>query len=165
MDPNMESLLQGMQLQLKSQQEQMNTQQERFLEVLSSFKTGPRNSDEKSAPKFDTFDVETEKWEQYFQRFEHHLDIYNISSDEKRRACLLSWVGASTYNLLQNLFGGEKLADKTYKELTEKLHAHFKDVVHVQAARLRLLQLQNATRSVVRRLGRKFAWIGKGLQF
>ena len=87
------------------------------------------------APKFDTFDVETEKWEQYFQRFEHHLDIYNISSDEKRRACLLSWAGASTYNLLQNLFGGEKLADKTYKELTEKLHAHFKDVVHVQAAR------------------------------
>ena len=61
-----------MQVQLKSQQEQMNTQRERFLEVLSSFKTGPRNSDEKFAPKFDTFDVEIEKWVQYFERFEHH---------------------------------------------------------------------------------------------
>ena len=48
---------------------------------------------------------------------------------------MLSWVGVSTYNPLQNLFGGEKLAEKTYKELIEKLDAHFKDVVHFHAAR------------------------------
>ena len=65
----------------------------------------------------------------------HHLDVYNVSSDEKRRACFLSWVGMETYALLQNLFGDEDISRKSLQELTERLSVHFKEVVHVQAAR------------------------------
>jgi len=81
------------------------------------------------------FDKSAERWEQYYQRFVHRLDVYNVSSDEKRRACLLSWVGPETYALLQNLFGDEDISRKSLQELTEQLFVHFNEVVHVQAAR------------------------------
>ena len=34
-------------------------------------------------------------------------DVYNVSSDDKQRASLLSWAGPETYALLHNLFGDE----------------------------------------------------------
>ena len=133
MDPNVEAIIASMKEEMKSQQKQMQSQQDQFLKVLETLQAG--KTEEKSAPKFDEFDSNKEKWQQYLERFQHHLNIYDISSDEKKRACLLSWIGAQTYELLENLFGDKKISQQSYKDLTTKLSTHFQDSVHVQAGR------------------------------
>ena len=52
-----------------------------------------------------------------------------------QRACLLSWVGSETYELLTKLYGHEDITSKTLKELSDKLSTHFAEKKHVQAAR------------------------------
>ena len=115
-------------------EQQQTMHQETMSKLIDSMKTVPGTS-EKSAPKFDHFDKTKEKWEQYLQRFQQHLDIYGISAAERKRACLLSWVGPETYSLLRNLFGATDVTTQTFDALSAKLSEHFKDTIHVQAAR------------------------------
>ena len=130
MDPNIQALLDA-----------MKQQQEKFLELVSQTQRDA-SRDEAVVPKFDGFDKPIEKWDQYLQRFTHHLNIYNVTSDEKKRACLLSWIGPETYALLENLFGDESIAQKEFQALTDKLSGHFKDQVHVQAAHYAFYQCE-----------------------
>ena len=55
-----------------------------------------------AVPKFKHFDKTVEPWEQYLQRFDQHLQVYNVQATQKK-ACLLSWVGVDTYQLIMNL--------------------------------------------------------------
>ena len=91
-------------------------------------------------PKFDSFDKETEKWHIYLERFNQHFAVYSVTNANQKRACLLSWVGAPTYDLLMNLCGSEDITTKSFTELTDKLSEHYKDSVHIQAARYEFYQ-------------------------
>lgn len=87
------------------------------------------------APKFEPFDKRRENWENYLQRFNQHLTIYDITLEEKKRACLLSWVGPETYALLRNLFDSTDLQTQTFDVLSGKLTEHFKVSAEAQTAR------------------------------
>lgn len=86
-------------------------------------------------PKFDQYDKIKEKWENYLQRFNQHLTIYDILTEEKKRACLLSWVGPETYSLLRSLVGSTDINTQTFEALSEKLTEHFKSSASVQQPR------------------------------
>jgi len=75
-----------------------------------------------------------------FQRFRHHLDIYNATSDDKdEHAALLDRfrnIGAAG-----KLFGYQHIAFVSFRSLQEKLPSHFKDDVYAQAAKYAILRL------------------------
>ena len=111
----------------------MKDQQEYFMNLLSNMQKNVVS--ESAIPKFDVFDKDKENWDQYQRRFLHHLDVYGLTTNDKKRACLLSWVGPETYTLLVNLFGEANVAEQSFNDLCNRLSLHFKDKVHVQAAR------------------------------
>ena len=49
------------------------------------------------------FDPKQDDWCEYIERLEHYFSANDIVSSEKRRAILLTAVGASTYRLIRTL--------------------------------------------------------------
>jgi len=84
---------------------------------------------------FDSFDKAKERWEQYLERLNQHLELHNVTDQAKKRAFLLSCLDPETYNLLKNLFGEVNVSDQTFDNVVQKLSTHFTSSVHVQAAR------------------------------
>ena len=76
--------------------------------------------------KIDEYDADKEDWQQYVERLEHFFIANSITTAEKKRAVLVSVVGATTYRLLRNLCTPDKPGDKTYEELVQKLTVHYK---------------------------------------
>ena len=60
----------------------------------------------------------------YLERFEMYVAANGVPND-KKAPLFLTVVGSTVFSLLHDLFQPEKLAGKTYKELTDKLTAHF----------------------------------------
>ena len=121
--------------------ESMKEQQKQFIETLMNVrKEEPAAQLASSPPKFESFDKTNESWNQYLLRLVQHLELHNVTNPEKRRAFLLSCLDPDTFSLLQNLFGAEKVTEKSFEELTSKLSAHFEDTIHVQAARYSFYQ-------------------------
>ena len=117
---------------LKAVFEQMTT----VLTTLTQDRLQPQTNTT-LVPKFEQFDRNLEPWEQYLQRFEQHLTVYNVG-EAQRKACLLSWVGPETYQLIMNLCGGiEGTQNKTYTDIAAALTNHYQKGIHVQAARYR----------------------------
>ena len=127
MDPNVAAILEL----LRHQQEQMKV----TLETFAKAEVHPHRIAVQSAPKFDQFDSTKEKWEQYLLRLNQHLELHDVTDNDKKRAFLLSCLNPNIFSLLQNLFGDAKVTDQTYTALVEKLSGHFKSAIHVQAAR------------------------------
>ena len=74
----------------------------------------------------------TEKLHIHLERFNQHFAVYSVTNANKKRACLLSLVEASTYDLLIDLCGSEDITTKSFTELTDILSEHYKDSVHIQ---------------------------------
>ena len=75
--------------------------------------------------KVDEFDATKEEWTQYVERLEHFFVANDIADAGKKRAVLLSVVGASTYALLWNLVSPAKPGEKSYSELVAVLKEHY----------------------------------------
>lgn len=133
---NMEQQLSGL---ISAMQEQQRIQTEQFNAILGQLAKASSNPPSTTAsvnvPRFDSYDREKESWTQYLQRLKQHFTVYQVTDATQQRACLLSWVGSETYELLTKLYGQEDITAKTLDELTTKLSTHFKDKKHVQAAR------------------------------
>ncbi|XP_043196383.1 uncharacterized protein LOC122387702 isoform X2 [Amphibalanus amphitrite] len=73
------------------------------------------------------FDAAVESFGAYSRRLEQHFVANSVGEDEveKRRAILLSAVGASTFSLLEDLIAPAAVGDKTFKELVKILVDHF----------------------------------------
>ena len=71
-----------------------------------------------------TFDPETDDWTQYVERLNYYFVANGIDDATKRRAILLSVVGASTYRLIRNLVAPAKPDEKTYKQLVDLVKEH-----------------------------------------
>ena len=65
-------------------------------------------------------------WPQYVERFEYFFVANGITDAGKKRAVLLSVMGAATYKTSRNILSPVKPGEKTYAELVEKLTTHFK---------------------------------------
>ncbi|XP_067940449.1 uncharacterized protein [Watersipora subatra] len=133
MAENITELIAAMQAQQKAQMEQFTA----ILGQLATNQTAQSTAAPSSVnvPRFDDYCREKESWVQYLQRLRQHFTVYNITDSTQQRACLLSWVGAETYELLTKLYGQDDITTKGFDELTIKLSEHFADKKHVQAAR------------------------------
>ena len=76
--------------------------------------------------RIEEFDGSKDEWPLYVERLEHIFTANGIDGEEKRRAMLLSVVGASTYKVLRNIVSPNKPGDKTYSALVTALSQHFK---------------------------------------
>jgi len=72
------------------------------------------------------FDSKKEEWPEYAERLSHFFIANGIEGDEKKRAVLLTVIGASTYKTLRSLVHPAKPGEKTYDELLSELTKHFK---------------------------------------
>ena len=75
-------------------------------------------------------------WKLYTQRFEHFAKANKVEDDQKNHL-LLALVGAPTYKLLANLAALTEPGDLSYKEVIDKLDAHFKPKPMIIAERFR----------------------------
>ena len=87
----------------------------------------------------ETFSGDAAEWNNYSERLEQYFianDLEEIvltadnqaehtSRQKKRRAILLSVLGANTYEVLRNLCLPQKPAEKTYNELIQLLETHY----------------------------------------
>ena len=71
------------------------------------------------------FDVASQSWEEYEEMLEMFFEANDIEAAEKKRAVLLSGVGAATYSLLRSLVSPQAPKEKTYDQLTMILKAHY----------------------------------------
>ena len=72
------------------------------------------------------FDETKDDWLQYVERLEHFLAANGIDDANKKRAVLLTVVGAATYKTLRNIVSPKKPGEKTYAELVAALSKHFR---------------------------------------
>ena len=122
---------------LAAMQEQQKLQMEQFQAIIGQLSKTQAQPTQLTinVPRFDSYDRDKETWTQYLQRLTQHFTVYNITDNIQQRACLLSWVGAETYELLTKLYGQDDITTKGFNELTARLSEHFTDKKHVQAAR------------------------------
>ncbi|KAL6480987.1 hypothetical protein MHYP_G00090670 [Metynnis hypsauchen] len=71
------------------------------------------------------FDNATQSWEEYSEMLDCFFEANDIKEPDRRRAVLLSVVGATTYSLLRNLVSPELPKAKTYDQLIAELKKHF----------------------------------------
>ncbi|CAI5670817.1 unnamed protein product [Oreochromis niloticus] len=71
------------------------------------------------------FDSELQSWEEYCEILDYFFVANDIKEEEKKRAVLLSCVGAQTYALIRNLLSPVKPGDRSYAELVGLLDNHF----------------------------------------
>ena len=71
------------------------------------------------------FDNATQSWEEYNEMLDFFFEANDINEPERRKAVLLSSVGAATYSLLRNLVSPDLPKAKTYEQLTAELKKHF----------------------------------------
>ena len=64
------------------------------------------------------FDVASQSWEEYDEMLEMFFEANDIEAADKKRAVLLSGVGAATYSLLRSLVSPQAPKEKTYDQLT-----------------------------------------------
>ena len=76
--------------------------------------------------RVDEFDSTKDDWLQYVERLEHFFVANGIDNAEKKRAVLLTAVGAATYKTLRNIVSPSKPGEKSYAQLVEALSKHFK---------------------------------------
>ena len=78
--------------------------------------------------RVDEFDETKDDWLQYVERLEHFLAANGIDDANKKRAVLLTVVGAATYKTLRNIVSPKKPGEKTYAELVAALSKHFRPI-------------------------------------
>ena len=71
------------------------------------------------------FEPAQEDWAQYAERLGHFMAANGITGHERRRAVLLTTIGAKAYKLLRNLVYPRKLQDKLYEELVDAMKQHY----------------------------------------
>ncbi len=71
------------------------------------------------------FDSSVQTLEEYCEILDHFFMANNVTSAEKKRAVLLSCVGAQTYTLMRNLLSPDCPRERSYEDLVSLLKAHF----------------------------------------
>ena len=111
--------------------------QKGFLQSMlnNSSSSGPTHSDGAMVPSFHAFAKGQDNWESYMQQMTQHFSAYSVTSEEKKKAFFLTWIGSETFELLKKLYGTNDLGTHTYEEMVKKLSEHFQEQIHVVSAR------------------------------
>ena len=72
-----------------------------------------------------TFDPNQDDWCEYIERLEHYFSANDIASPAKRRAILLTAVGASTYRLIRTLVSPTQVSEVSFADIVDRAKAHF----------------------------------------
>ena len=75
--------------------------------------------------RLEEFAQDKEDWPSYVECLGYFFVANSIETEGKKKAVLLSAIGAGTYKLLKNLLAPAKLGDKTFAELTQAMEKHF----------------------------------------
>ena len=73
--------------------------------------------------RIEDFVPEKENWVEYEERPEYFLVANGITDAEKKKAILITSIGATTYTLLRSITVG--VSDKSYEDVRQVLRAHF----------------------------------------
>ena len=71
------------------------------------------------------FNPDEDDWKSYVERLDQYFAANDITEAEKKRATLLSSVGADTYKLIRNLTTPNGPTSHTYKDITELVQEHY----------------------------------------
>ena len=71
------------------------------------------------------FNPNEDDWKSYVERLDQYFAANDITEAEKKRATLLSFVGAVTYKLIRNLTTLNGPTSSTYKDITELVQEHY----------------------------------------
>lgn len=71
------------------------------------------------------FDSQLQSWEEYCEMLTFFFVANGIDGADRKKAILLSGVGATTYSLMRSLLSPQKPGDKSFDELVALLTAHF----------------------------------------
>ena len=96
--------------------------------------------------QFEPFDILVGDIESYLERLEMHFLANDIAESEanatKRKAILLSSIGAEAYRILKDICFPEAPTEKTYAALSGELKKHFKPKRLAVAERFRFNTVQ-----------------------
>ena len=71
------------------------------------------------------FSPSIESWIEYEEQFEFSLVAHNIMEDEKKKAHLVSSIGASNFSFLRSIATSQGIKEKPYADLVRILREHF----------------------------------------
>ena len=71
------------------------------------------------------FNPDNEEWTLYSERLDFYIVANSITDEDRKKASLLSLIGADTYKTLRSLLVPGTPKDYTYEELKKKLAEHF----------------------------------------
>src|SRR6266436_8494428 len=72
---------------------------------------------------FDCFDKSKEKWPTYVRRLQHFFKFAKVKSEDQVSA-FITYMGAETYTILENLVDKDALDGKSFTQLITILNAH-----------------------------------------
>ena len=75
--------------------------------------------------RFGEFNPQREDWTSYTERLQEYFIANKIEDAAKKKAVLLSIVGAETYQLMRNLTAPEKPTEKTFDQLVKLVKEHY----------------------------------------
>ena len=78
--------------------------------------------------RFGEFNSQREDWMAYSERLEEYFMANDIESADKKKAILLSVVGAETYQLIRSLVAPAKPKEKTFDELVKLVQDHHQPI-------------------------------------
>ena len=71
------------------------------------------------------FDPDKEEWSQYATRLRYFFAANGITTEDTKKAMLLTVVGPATFKTLRSLVSPASVDDKTYKQLGEELQKFY----------------------------------------
>lgn len=71
------------------------------------------------------FESEKQTWEDYIEQLEFYLEANNISNESKKRAILLTAIGAKNYAIIKSLCSPTAPKDVTYQDILDKCKSYF----------------------------------------
>ena len=72
------------------------------------------------------YNPDEEDWTSYKECLHEYFIANDAKTAEKKKAILLSVVGASTYQLIRNLSAPDKPSEKSFDELATLVKSHYK---------------------------------------
>lgn len=98
--------------------------------------------------KLTEFETEKQTWVDYIEQVEFYLEANNIISDAKKRATLLTAIGAKNYAIIKSLCSPFAPKDVEYQEILNKCKSHFEQNINELLARIHFHkrnQMENET--------------------
>ena len=83
----------------------------------------------------EAYDANSEQWSHYIERLEFFFIANDITTNDRKKAVILSVCGAETYKLLRSLCAPNNPSEKTYDQLKVLMKQHLSPTPNIIAER------------------------------